>query len=320
MLDIISIGSATEDVFIHVPDKFSKNKSCTFIPGTKVEIEDMSHFTGGGATNTSVAFSRLGLNTGILCAVGDDESASRIINELKSEKINTSNIIKLKKKITSYSAILTGFGRDRVILFYNKAASLAHAKVDLKKVNAKWLYISSLHAKTSLLKEISTHAKKINAKIAFNPGQKELSLGIKGLQKIFGKLDILLVNKEEALKLTGSADVHRNLKKLLQLAEYVAITDGDNGAYATDGEYSYFTSTFNIKRLDVTGAGDAFGSGFTSAIIKGKSVEQALLYGTANANSVIRKLGTKNILLNKNQINQFIKKYAKKNAIIKQKF
>ena len=103
MLDIISIGSATEDVFIHVPDKFSKNKSCTFIPGTKVEIEDMSHFTGGGATNTSVAFSRLGLNTGILCAVGDDESASRIINELKFEKINTSNIIKLNKKITSYS-------------------------------------------------------------------------------------------------------------------------------------------------------------------------------------------------------------------------
>ena len=319
MLDIISIGSATEDVFIHVPDKFSKNKSCTFIPGTKVEIEDMSHFTGGGATNTSVAFSRLGLNAGILCAVGDDESASRIINELKSEKINTSNIIKLKKKITSYSAILTGFGRDRVILFYNKAASLAHVKVDLKKVNAKWFYVSSLHAKTSLLKEISNHAKKIDAKIAFNPGQKELSLGITGLQKIFGKLDILLVNKEEALKLTGSADVYRNLKKLLQLAEYVAITDGNNGAYATDGEFAYFTSTFNIKRLDVTGAGDAFGSGFTSAIIKGKSINEALLYGTANANSVIQKLGTKNILLNKNQINQFIKKHAKKNAVKKQK-
>ncbi|MCR4334994.1 MAG: carbohydrate kinase family protein [archaeon] len=311
MFDVVSIGSATADVFVHIPKTFSNKDLCVFHPGTKVEIEAMEYFTGGGATNTSVAFSRLGLKTGALCAVGDDASGIKVLNVLKKEKVSTSFVNTLLGKNTSYSVILTGFGKDRVVLCYSKAtASLGEAKLNFAKLNAKWFYITSLHSAPALLKNIILRAKKKKVKIAWNPGQKELSLGFKKLKQIVGLVDILIVNKEEALKLTGSADIHRNLKKLLELAETVVITDGKHGAYAANGAFSYSVKTFNISPLDVTGAGDAFGSGFTAAMIKGKGIDDALVYGTANSNSVIGHLGTKNILLTEQGLKVFLKKYG----------
>ena len=311
MLDVISIGSATEDVFVHVPEKFLAKHSFVFKPGTKIEIEQMEYFTGGGATNTATSFARLGLRTGIMGALGEDESAERIIKEMKKEKINTKLLKKLKGKNTAYSVILTGFGRDRVILHYAKAAKISDGKINVSNLNAKWFYVSSLHSKPELLKKIVARAGKIKAKIAFNPGSKELKLGLKGLKRIFGKIDVLILNNQEALKLTQSIDLHRNLKKLSGIARTIVITSGKNGAKASDGEKIYSSNTYKIKPLDVTGAGDAFGSGFVGAVIKGKEIGTALEYGIANSNSVIQSLGTKNILLSESGIKKFVKKYGK---------
>ncbi|MAG18253.1 MAG: hypothetical protein CL944_02145 [Candidatus Diapherotrites archaeon] len=312
MFDVISIGSATADVFVHIPKTFSSKDMCVFHPGTKVDIEEMDYFTGGGATNTSVSFSRLGLKAGALCSVGDDASGIKVLNVLRKEKVNTSLVHTLQGKNTSYSVILTGFGKDRVVLCYSKAtASLGETKLDFTKLKAKWFYITSLHSKPELLKNIILRAKKTGARIAWNPGQKELSLGFKKLKKIVGSVDILIVNKEEALKLTGSADIHRNLEKLLELAETAVITEGKHGAHAANDTYIYSIKAFKIKPLDVTGAGDAFGSGFTTAIIKGKGIDDALVYGTVNSNSVISHLGTKNVLPTEQGIKIFLKKYGR---------
>lgn len=314
-LDIISIGSATEDVFVHVPEKFSKD-SCIFRAGAKIDINSMEYFIGGGATNTSVAFSRLGLKAGILCAVGEDGAGESVLKELKKEKVNTSSVMRIKGKNTSYSVILTGFGRDRVILCYSGiTAMLAEKEINWGKINSEWLYISSLHTTPQFLRKIAQHSGKKEMKIAFNPGQQELTLGLSGLKDIFGKCAVLLLNRQEALKLTGNADISRNLKIISEVAEIVVITDGKDGAYASDGKHYFQCPSFGTKPLDVTGAGDSFGSGFVAAIIKGKGIEDALLWGTANANSVIQHLGTKNILLNEKQI----KKDATKGKVVRKK-
>ncbi|MCR4369486.1 MAG: carbohydrate kinase family protein [archaeon] len=310
MFDIISVGSATEDVFVHIPPKYLGERF-VFVPGTKVEINEMNYFTGGGATNTSVAFARMGFKAAALCAIGDDESGKSVLQNLREEGVSTSLAEIKKGKKTSYSVILTGFGRDRVVLCYMKMAASLGKTLDTKKLNSKWLYISSLHGNIPLLKKLASHAKKSKMKIAFNPGQAELALGKGRIQEIFGRLEVLLLNKEEAIKLTGSGDIHRNLKHLLALANNVVITEGAHGSHATNGELIYSVPSFKVTPVDATGAGDAFGSGFVSAIIKGKSMPDALLWGTANANSVILELGTKNVLLSPQKIGAFIKKYGK---------
>ena len=65
MLDIITVGSATLDVFLRSSDfKIGKRgREKLVLEGGKVEVEEVFFQSGGGATNTAVGFSRLGLKT-----------------------------------------------------------------------------------------------------------------------------------------------------------------------------------------------------------------------------------------------------------------
>lgn len=306
-LDVVCIGSATRDVFLYVPQRFFTHNEFVFRPGAKVDVEEMRYSTGGGATNTAVGFSRLGLRAGIACALGNDDNAWHITKELKREKVDTRLAVKLPSLRTAYSVILTGFGRDRVILCYSHATTmLGKAKIDWGRVNAKWFYVSSLHGENEVLRKIAGQAHRIGAKIAFNPGQRELVLGVKGLKELVGKVEVLILNSEEALRLTRSGDIKRNLKALQEIAGVVVVTEGKEGAHAAQDDWSYSMKPFDVKVLDVTGAGDAFSSGFVAALAKGKGVEDALPWGSANAASVITRLGAKNILLTEKEMEKFL--------------
>src|SRR3989338_2988770 len=306
LFDVVSVGSATRDVFVRVHPKVFKGNIC-FLPGSKVEVEEVDYFSGGGATNSAVAFSRLGLKAAALCSLGKDLNAERILKELKKERVSTALVEFSKEKKTAYSVILTGFGRDRVILAYRGAtAQLNDAKKipwrKLEEMKAKWLYVSSLHAKIGVLRKLFLFAEKTKIRVAWNPGMVELKQGLEKLKPLLKKVDVLLLNKSEALTLTHNAGVERNLEKLNRFCAIVVITEGKHGVHASDGKFTYFKKPFKVKVLDNTGAGDAFNSAFVAALIRGKKVEEALGWGMANANSVIQYLGTKNILLTQSGI------------------
>ena len=93
--DIVTIGAATQDVFIkskkfeelrdpHAPDGFD---ACVPL-GSKIDVDDLFFSTGGGATNSAVTFARLGFKTACLSRLGQDMTGSTILAELKKEKIS----------------------------------------------------------------------------------------------------------------------------------------------------------------------------------------------------------------------------------------
>jgi len=319
MLDVITIGNATLDVFVHVHPRVFRGNIC-FLPGSKVEAEAVDFFTGGGAGNVAVGLSRLGLKTGIIAVLGSDQSSKIIVDELKGEKVSTALISFSKKNSTPYSVILTGFHRDRIVLTYSGAVKeLATGKpIKFSRLDSKWLYVSSFHSPPNILKKIFSHAREKGIKTAYNPGTQELKSGRQKFSGIAKGIDVLLMNSSEALMLTGSADIGRNLHVLSEIAKIAVITDGPHGVHAADGNYMYFKNAFDVEVLDTTGAGDAFNAGFIAALIQGKPVEEAIDWGTANSNSVIQYLGTKNILLSKAGIKKFLSKY-KSNRTTKMK-
>jgi ribokinase len=82
----------------------------------------------------------------------------------------------------------------------------------------------------------------------------------------------------------------------------VVVTDGPAGAYCFDGDKDYFAPIIEAPVIERTGAGDAFGSGFMAAIIYGKSVEDALLWGSKNSASVLGHVGPQKGLLTTKEI------------------
>lgn len=310
MYDVITVGSATVDALVRtefsemIHDK--KKKECVAYPvGAKILMKELVLTTGGGGTNTAVALSRLAHKVAFLGKVGSKYNSSRLIKELKKEKVDTSLIVRSKTGRTGYSIVLDSKKHDRTILaFKGSNNDLRFDEIKLKKLKTKWFYFSTMMGKSfKTLEKLASYAKKHDIKIAFNISSYLAKKGKNYLKNILKKTDILILNKEEAELLSGKNDKVRNLlKKLSKLGpKIVAITDGKNGVYTIHNDNVYYGKPHNVKIVETTGAGDAFASSFLSGIIKKSDIEFALNLGMTNAESVIQHHGAKEILLTYNE-------------------
>ncbi len=157
-----------------------------------------------------------------------------------------------------------------------------------------------------LLPKIQEIVARGKIKLAFNPGGTQLRKGYLGLKNIIKNTSILLLNRYEASQLALSYDYKINVREISNILktiknlgpEIVVVTDGKNGSYATkDGKIIKHAKIYNIPVLYMTGAGDAFGSTFTTAIILGYNLEKALKLANLNAAFAISKIGAQEGLL-----------------------
>lgn len=297
--EVISFGSAVIDTFVNT-EIGEKNHFFRYPAGSKILIKDLKFDVGGGGTNTAVAFSRLGLKTGCICDVGDDENGRYILDLLKKEKITFLGEID-KSGMTGYSVILDSKEGERTILTYKGVNDkITLNELNLNVLETKWLYYSSLLEKSfETQKKLAEFMHKKGTKIAFNPS----SYIIKNLDflPILKICEILIVNKEEAELICRRFKKSRwnLLKSLNELGpKIVLITDKYNPAVCFDGKNKYsITPHKNIKVVERTGAGDAFASGFVAAQIAGLSIKKSLELGLKESESVIQYFGAKNKLL-----------------------
>lgn len=310
MYDIITAGSATMDAFVKTDSELIKIKTkegeedlIAYPAGSKILIKQLDFMTGGCATNTAVAFARLGLKTGCISNIGKDDNAKKILEELKKEKIDFLGTI--EEGMTSYSIILDSIEHQRTILTYKALSNkLKYSKLKTGRFKTKWFYFATmLEESYKTLEKLAEFAEKNKIKVAFNPTSYLAKKGPKFLNNILKRTEALVLNKEEAQLLLGNDPtkyVHENilLKKLIMLGpKIVVMTAGSEGAYAYDGKIMYYIRPNPVKIAETTGAGDAFTSSFVAGLIKAKPVEFCLRLAQTNAESVIQNYGAKNILL-----------------------
>ena len=294
VFDVVTFGSAVIDTFVDT--EFNENSNSFNYPvGSKILVHNLRSDIGGGATNTAVAFSRLGFNVGSICKIGDDNNGKDILNMFKKEKINFLGSVSQDK--TGNSIILDSKESGRTILtFKGPGDNIGFSEIP--KFKTKWLYYSSVLGK-SFRAQVKL-AKKLDVKLAFNPSEYIIKLlDIRPLLRI---TEILILNKEEAMLICKKYKKKGDL--LLCLRELgpniVVLTDKDKLAYAFDGNEKYSIRPNKIKVVERTGAGDAFASGFVAGIIAGKSIPESLKLGLRESESVIRYFGAKNKLLKMN--------------------
>jgi ribokinase len=310
MYDVITVGSATVDALVKTEFcemLYGKNKEeCVAYPtGSKILIEELKLTVGGGGTNTAVALAKLGHNVAFLGKIGTHENSKRVMESLKKVNVSTSLVIRAKSGRTGYSIILDSLKHDRTILnFRGSNNNLKIHEVPLRKLKTKWFYFSSMiHESFHTLEKLADYAEKNRIKVAFNTSSYLARRGKKYLGKILRKIEILILNYEEAQLLVGkSQDMKTLLDKIQRLGpRIVAITDGNRGVYVIGDGIYYRGHTNNVKVAETTGAGDAFASTFLSGMIRKENIEFALKLGMANAESVIQKHGAKEGLLSYNK-------------------
>lgn len=314
ILDVITIGSATRDVYLKSEgfeirkhgDSPTGVEQC-FPLGTKIEVKQIVFTTGGGGTNAAVTFARQGLKTGCVGIVANDFNGKEIIKELKNERVKPFFSIH-KDDLTAYSVILVHPDAERTILTYKgEGQHFDPEKISWNKLKAKWFFLGSMDGNWSMLEKSFEHAALRNFKIAFNPGGKELAHGSEKLKPLLAKTDIFSVNLEEAEGLLNSnyqnskpEDVLKELDKLVK--GIVVLTLGPEGVLVSDKKSIYKAGTPDSPKIERTGAGDAFVSGFVSQyILSSGDVVKSIQFATANASSVVAQYGPKAGILSKNE-------------------
>src|SRR3989338_5306935 len=110
---------------------------------------------------------------------------------------------------------------------------------------------------------------------------------------------VFLVNKDEARELLGNSDDIKELLKGLKSKgpEMVVVTDDGKGSYCFDSTNFYHLDIFRVPVVEMTGAGDAYSTGFVCALALGFNVKEAMRWGAMNGASVIQKIGAREGLL-----------------------
>ncbi len=301
-LRVISVGAAVQDVFlsgtIFTPHYNEGEWVEEFKVGKKYELEKVDFSTGGGATNAAVTFARQGLHSVYMGKIGDDPAGLAILNDLHMEGIDSSLVKTSKNYHTGYSTLLLAPDGGRTILTYRGASgNFAVEDFDLANMQGEWLYISTLAGDMKILEKIINTANDKNIKVAINPGKGELAEA-DWLKSLLHKVDILSVNKEELKQLVEGDNNDDLVRHASDMAPITIMTDGKNGVVATDRKQIIRAGMYeDVPVVDRTGAGDAFGSGFTAAIAKGDDLASAIRLASANSTSVIGKIGAKSGIL-----------------------
>ncbi|TSC86076.1 MAG: putative Ribokinase [Microgenomates group bacterium Gr01-1014_16] len=315
--DTLSLGPARMDVFIKLPDDQIEEtcsidrKKCmiSLAFGEKIPIQSINFAVGGNTGNNAVGLVRLGHVVAMAGTMGDQWTDKQAMEMLKSEGVETKYICFAQGK-AGFGVVLN-YAEERTILsYYPKAECSFPTEPDLE---ANWLYLTTAGEDyEEFYRQAVGAAEKWGARIAFNPGSRQIKAGLSMIKFVVEKTEVMFVNKEEAAHLLGKqvdADVKELLAGLLEVGAKVAvITNGPDGTYLFDGQKYLYMPIVPAPVVERTGAGDAFGSGFLAAIMHGKSYEEALWWGTCNSGSVLGYIGPQKGLLNMQQMQEWLEK------------
>jgi len=309
MFDIITFGSATWDIYLKMEkdhlfktDKVPSGAAVGFDLGAKIDINDMYFSFGGGGMNTAHTFKKQGFGVAYCGSVGSDIPGKEIISEMEKMGIGT-EFVQKNEKPTNNSIILLSPDNERTVLAYRGASEdLNKEEILWGDMSPSWFYLAPLSGKlSSLTEDIVDFAKKNKIKVAINLGNSQIILGKEKLEPILKKADVLLLNLEEAALLTGvdKKDEMGIMRELNSIHPGInTVTKGPEGVLVSEEDILIEASSYKVKVVDKTGAGDAFGAGFISGLIKSNmDVEWAIKLGIANSISCIQIRGAINGLL-----------------------
>lgn len=315
--DLLSIGDATIDVFMSPLESETicrvDTKECliAFSYGEKIPVKNLEFSIGGNAANNAIGAERLGISTGIVLTLGADNVGDMIIKRLQDEGVDPTYVVQQPATSSNYSTIINYSG-ERTIFVYHAPRSY---EFPIHLPPTPWVYLTSMGEsfRPFYIHIVDWLKKNPGIKLAFNPGSWQMRANFEEIKDVMELSHLIFVNREEAEKLTGleaSSGKERDLLiALSKLGPKVCvITDGAKGSFAYDSTTGKFmmVGVLPVDAYERTGAGDAFGSGFLSAIIHGKGLDEALLWGTCNSASVIGYTGSQKGLLKSGEMEDWL--------------
>lgn len=344
-LKILTVGGAVQDITLHTNEgvivdnaqNLIQQKLVGFELGAKINIKNAEFTYGGGATNSAIGLAKLGNVVYTLICISEDAIGNEILKNLKENKVKI-DLVQKSNLSSGMSIVLKGnnFNQEHILFTYRGSnenldltrlgslSGLYRSGGHVSAVDFDLIYLTSLSNKkfknnlTQVFK-FKRESSKLpmmknkTIRLAWNPGNLQIKMGLSGLKPYLKETDIFIVNKDEAIEICIEFKNKirlNNIRELLKiLANYcpgvIVITNQRKGAYALGqrtlrgqnfkNRKIYYQESCNIKVEDTTGVGDAFGATFSWALLTTDyDIQKSLQLAINNACSVLKQTGAQN--------------------------
>jgi sugar/nucleoside kinase (ribokinase family) len=308
MKRILGIGNALVDVMTLIDnDKILENfslpkGSMQLVDGEKSSMIKAGtiHFkrnmvSGGSAANTIHGLAMLGIDTGFIGSIGNDDTGDFFENDMKRAGVRT--FLTRRKSVTGTAVALISPGSERTFATHLGAAVEQQAE-DLNPQDFKdydILYLEGyLIINKALVERTCILAKSNNMKIALDlSSYNVVDAKLEDFKEIIEKyVDIVFANEEEAKSFTGEAPMEA-INIVSESCEIAVIKVGKDGSLVKRGEEIIKIGTIPVQCVDTTGAGDLYASGFLYGYARDLSLEKCGLFGSLLAGHVIEIVGAR---------------------------
>lgn len=296
----------------------------TVLNGTFSETNCFEKSIGGSPANIVQGTARLGLKSGFIGKVSGDGMGEYILNEFKSQGIDTSGMCIDRTGARNCLAITeivnaedsgTYCSDDKetfhhgTYLYREKTADMLIKPEEINEeiiANSKTVLLSgtafSAEPSRNAMFQILEYARKYDTKVVldidYRPfGWNDLNEASECYQKICAMSDIIIGNREEFdvvefATMPENRDNERSAKVFLDMgAKIVIVKDGPRGsdAYMEDGSVVR-CGVIPTKAVKTFGSGDAYAAGLMYGLLKDRGILYAMQLGSACASIVLEHI------------------------------
>ncbi len=310
--DVVAIGNALVDVLSHEDESFIKaeglNKGAmTLIDETRAQSLYSSmgsgiEISGGCAANTVVGVAAFGGAAAYIGRVADDQLGSVFANDIRSTGVDYSVSPAAGGSPTGRCLIVVTPDAQRTMSTFLGASNEMHpGQVDLDLIaSASQVYLEGYLWDPPEAKEAMLVAAK-----AANEADCTVSLTLSdsfcverhrdSFRKLIGDhVQLLFANELEIKALYETDNLDEAVRQVADETDIAAVTLGRNGSLiVANGEVVRVDAVEVPRRVDTTGAGDLYASGFLFGLAKGYELSICGQLGSAAASEVITHMGAR---------------------------
>ena len=267
--DVLIVGSVNVDLVVKT----------SVLPGAGETVTGgtFERHGGGKGANQAVAAARLGARVGLIAAVGADEAGTHSLDELRSEGVDVTLIVRMEDEPTGIALIMVDdHGENQIAV-----ASGANGRLDAGVVESALRSVALAPGGVLLIGfEVADGAVEAAARWAAR-GDYTIVLDPAPARALTVEMlacaPVVKPNAGEAEQLTGESDPEAAGRALCRLTgRPVVVTLGAEGALVVDADARTRMDPYAVDAVDATGAGDAFSGALAVGLARGLSMVDAV--------------------------------------------
>ena len=306
-------GSVGLDNLMTFPGKFTDSLVAGSLEKVSLSflVDGLEVRRGGCAANIVYGMGVLGLNPVLIAAVGKDWADYDAW--LMRHGVNTSHVLKSTTQFTAHFMVTTDTELNQIASFFPGAMSEAR-NIELAPIMEKTgrfdIVVISPDDPEAMLRH-SEVCRSEGIAFAADPSQQMARMSGDEIRQLITGAKYLFLNEYElalAMQKTGWSDA-----EILNLVDYRVVTLGSEGAKveSKNGEFVQVGVPKEKAKIDPTGVGDSFRSGFIAGLAWGLSHERCAQLGSMIATYVIETTGTQEYrFTNEEFVSRFTEAYG----------